>query len=322
MFLNWDLEKFFALVSRQRIAIATAIAATLVLAVVYMHVTKPSYTVSIQLVPAPASPQSTPGGGTIGAIAGGLLGGGNSPTPFKIYVAALQSHAVSEMIARDQKMMRRMYSDQWSERDHAWKEHVGLLHPVTAVIKGILGVYNSDWHPPSADDVYGFLQDSVTVVDSRDSPVVTVSMQSRDPKFAADFLQLLTSDVDLLTRDRALHRANEYIAFISQELEHVTVSEYRTALVNHLYEQEKSRMMASANKVGYSADVFSGPMASQRPTAPKLIPTLLTAIVMGSLLGLLLGFIYDLRGRVFTLTGLAGRYAKQRHGRLVDDVGA
>lgn len=300
MFANWDLERLFALLWRQRVAMATAVAISLIFGIIYMHSVKPAYTVSIQLVPAPASQSSNSGNG-LGALASGLLGGSSDPTSFKIYTAALQSHAASEMIAGNASIMRRMFSDQWSERDHGWKPHYGMLHSVSVAVKSLLGIHLDDWAPPSADDIYAFLQKDVDVMSSRDSPVVTVSIQSKDPKLAAGFLTILTSDVDMLTRRRALDRANSYIDYLGRELNHVTVTEYRTALVNHLSDEEKTRMMASATNVGYSADVFSGPMTSQRPTSPKFVTTMVAALLLGSILGFFIALFYDLRNRVFTL---------------------
>lgn len=312
MLANWDLERLFALLWRQRVAMATAIAVALIFGVAYMHLAKPAYTVSIQLVPAPSSPQGGNGGNGLGALASGLLGGSSDPTSFKIYTAALQSHAASEVIAGNPDIMHRMFSDQWSEQDHAWKPRYGMLHPVSVAVKWLLGIHLDDWAPPSADDVYAFLLHDVDVVSSRDSPVVTVSIQSKDPKLAADFLKVLTGDVDMLTRRRALDRANSYIDYIGRELNHVTIAEYRAALVNHLGDEEKTRMMASATNVGYAADLFSGPMTSQRPTSPKFVITMIAALLLGSVFGFFIALFYDRRDRAVVLPWFWARGAGRR----------
>lgn len=318
MFANWDLETLLALLWRQRVAMVIAIAVALIFGVAYMHLAKPAYTVSIQLVPAPSSLQGGNGSNGLGALASGLLGGSNDPTSFKIYTAALQSHAASEVIAANPDIMHRMFSDQWSEQDHAWKPRYGMFHPVSVAVKWLLGIHLDDWAPPSADDIYAFLLHDVDVVSSRDSPVVTVSIESKDPKLAADFLKVLTSDVDMLTRRRALDRANSYIDYIGRELNHVTVAEYRAALVNHLGDEEKTRMMASATNVGYSADLFSGPMTSQRPTSPKFLTTMIASLLLGSILGFFIALFYDRRGRVFVLPWFCARGAGRR---MVSEVG-
>lgn len=89
MVLSWDLENLLALARRQWFALCFGIAIALLLGILYMHIAPLSYTVSIQVVPAPASLSGASKSG-LGALTGGLLGGGDTgPTSFKIYTGGL-----------------------------------------------------------------------------------------------------------------------------------------------------------------------------------------------------------------------------------------
>jgi hypothetical protein len=231
-------------------------------------------------------------------LAGLGLGNLNSPTSFKIFLAGLQSHGAAEVIARDQNLMHRLFPDQWSDEDRSWHEPRTVTHAVLGTLRGVLTGQNG-WAPPSADSVFELLRDRLTITDSRDSPIETVSIESSDRQLAIDLLRTLTSDVDRLERQRALLRANNNIEFLNQELQRVTVAEYRSTLVQHLYDQETTRMLASANNVSFAADVVGGPTPSPKPTSPSPIATFIAALVVGTVIGFLLALYYESRGMTF-----------------------
>lgn len=300
MELNWNIASIIRLIWRQRTVVAVAVVASMLLSLVYMHLASPAYTISLQLVPAPSSGQRQNGFGALSALAGLAGKGGDAGGGFQTYLAGLQSYAAAELIARDQKVMRQLYKGQWSEREHRWRQPVSLLHFITGPIKAILGIGQA-WQPPSADMVYVYLRDAITVTQSRDSPVVTVSIISSDPHFAQQFLLQLANGVDQLLRARALQRSNQYIEYLQAEMQKVTVTEYRAALLENLSDQEKNRMIASAKNVSYAADVFSGPMVSPGPTSPSLAKSLLLAVLFGFLAGFVVAIYLDAHRKIFVL---------------------
>lgn len=300
MFHDLDLRRAFQIAWHQRWLMVVTLAAAFLAAIIYLHVARPVYTVSIQIMPSPASNQPSQISGAASALAGLGLGSGNSSTSFKVYTATLQSRPAAETLAADQPLMHAMFADQWSDEDHAWHEPGGIVHSLTAFARSVL-LGPRPWQAPSADNVQEFLSNSVLISDSRDTPIVTVSINSTDPGLAATVLSKLTSNVDRIVRDHALDRANQYIIFINQELAHVTVAEYRTALVEHLYEQEKSRIMASAVNVSYAADVLGHPASSPRPTSPAPLAAFIVALIAGTLIGFLLALYYEYNNWTFAL---------------------
>ena len=299
------LKSVLEMLWRQRVVMQLSVAVAVILSIVYMHLASPVYTVTLQLVPAPSATDKAGGlSGALGALASmGLGGNAGGNQTFKVFEAGLQSHAAGAMIAKDPALMHRIFADQWSEEDHAWRLRPGLLHYFTGPVKAVLGMYNAPRQPPNALSVYDYLQKNVMISESRDTPILTVTMRNKDPRFAADFLTALTRYVDEMMRQQALSRANSYIAYLNDELKHVENSELRASLIDHLSDQEKQRMMASAKNVSYVADVFSGPAPSARPTSPALPVALIGSLLFCSVVGFLIAWYLDSRGITLVLLG-------------------
>jgi uncharacterized protein involved in exopolysaccharide biosynthesis len=79
--------------------------------------------------------------------------------------------------------------------------------------------------------------------------------------------------------------ASGYIRYLTAELDKVSVTDYRAALVDHLAQQEQTRMMASAKNVSFAAQTFSGPSWPMTPSAPKSVLILFFAFIVGCGLG-------------------------------------
>jgi hypothetical protein len=287
---------FFALlhtVRRQWVSFAAVVVLSVFLAIIYLNRTEPVYTVSLDLAPVtPVSGGSAGGLGTLGAIAGISLdrnGGGS----FKLFTVGLQSYTVAEALARRPGLLQRMYPKEWS--GHDWMQPDSVLVSVVRAVKGVLGLPVTPWKAPGPDRIYQYLLDSLIVDVNLDRPTITLRILTAKPALGAEFLMTLQHETDEILRRRALDRSNRYVEYLSHELQTVTVAEYRQTLTQNLAEQEKTKMMASSN-ISYAAEIFSGPMISDRPTWPRAPLVLLFALVMGSLAGVVAGLLLDFLG--------------------------
>ena len=161
-------------------------------------------------------------------------------------------------------------------------------------LKGVLGIPVEPWHPPSGEQVHELLTNNLQVDDDPKSPIVVVSIQSATPEVAQELLLNLAKAVDAILRQRALDRANDYIGYLTGQLGKVTVADYRAALVQHLSEQEQTRMMASAN-VSFAAQMFGDPSRSATPTAPKSLLLLILALAGSVLVGAIVANVVEHR---------------------------
>jgi capsular polysaccharide biosynthesis protein len=295
-----DLAALGRVLWSRRVAFAFTVPAALVLAILYLNIVTHRYEVTLQLAPVERSQASQGSLGALGAIAGLDLSNAGSSSDFKIFIAALQSHAAAEALATNSELLRRLYPREWSDVDHTWREPShSLLHPVVRALVSGVGVPVETWEPPSANRLYRFLQQEIEITSSRDSPIVTLRLWHKDPDIAKTLLSDLVLSVDRFLRDRALRRADGYIEYLTRKLQQESVAEYRQSLLQNLTDQEKKRMMAAAN-VSYAAEVFSGPSASDVPVLPSAIATFVIAVLAGLIGGSVIAYYLHVSRREFS----------------------
>ena len=261
----------------------------LLVGVLFLQIAPRKYSVAMQVAPVMNENSSGLKGGAAalqsltGMDLSSLTGGGQG-SEFKLYTDGLTSWVAAQDLAKDQKLLRELFPKEWSAQTHSWRQPFSLSHMAESVVFPVLGVPLRPWQPPNGERMYRYLQESVTVnPDSKDG-TVTVLVEMEDPKLAADFLSQLNQTVDNILRKRTLNRSTQYIAYLRSELNKVTVSDYREALITVLARQEETRMMASAN-VSYSAEIFSGPTQPVRPTVPNAALVLVMALIAGLIAG-------------------------------------
>lgn len=281
-----DISKIGRTIWARRDVFFLTVGAIFALTVVILHLVPKSYETSVSIAPVTQSNQQLSGGlsalAKLGGVnVNGLAGGGEQ---FRLFLSSINSQDVANQLAKDQLLMRGLFPNQWSAADRQWREPNGVVHVIAKMVKGVLGIPARPWAPPSGEDVAKILFTQIEVDEDPKSPVVTLRIQSSDPKVALQLLQELVRTIDEKLRANALRRANDYIAYLTRQLNTVSIAEYRAALTDRLSEQEQTRMMASAN-VSFAAQIFSGPAASTLPSAPKSILILVFSLIVGSGVG-------------------------------------
>ncbi|MFN7398562.1 MAG: hypothetical protein ACK5SX_05735 [Sandaracinobacter sp.] len=224
--------------------------------------------------------------GGLAAAAGVNLGDGPGGNQFRLYVEALKSSATAERLARDQKLMRRLFPDEWNPATGRFEKPKGLVPTLVTGAKTVLGLPIYGYTPPNAARVKILLDKKLDVESNSRSPIVTIQFEHSDPAFATEFLSRVDKTVDGMLRERSLQRSDVYIAFLYDNLQRAAMTEQRSAIAQALVQQERIRMSASSD-LPFAAQLFSGPAASFRPTSPK--PPVLLAI--GAFAGLAIALV-------------------------------
>jgi LPS O-antigen subunit length determinant protein (WzzB/FepE family) len=285
-----NIFALFASIRRRKAIFLATLASAIFLAILYLHVITPTYTVTLQVI-ATAGDSGQLGGrlGALSSLTGIDLGESSGTTSFKTFLAAIQSPLAAEILLKTRPdLIRLMFPTEWSASERHWKEpEQGPLRIVINGIKSLFGIAVSKWSPPSTDQVYKFLSSAVDVIEDPKSPIVKLQMQSSDAHFATSLLVALRSTLDEYLRQRMISRTSTYVKYLTQKLSTVTIEEYRQALLQNLTEQEKALMTASSS-VAYDADMLGEPVASAQPTSPRPMLTLLLALVLGTVVGIVL----------------------------------
>ena len=250
-----------------------------------LHVLTFRYTATLQLTPTEQA-----GTGISRNISGlASLAGVSLPKTqvqtFPLLLETLHGRDVAALLARDRAIMHHVFAKDWDARTATWRQPPDGLRGLKSAIKGLLGIPNYPWQPPGAADLQEHLQKRLDIAEDTKRSIATVGYSDADPAFAARILGQLVALADQRLRARALARSTSYIAYIQEKLRTVSIAEHREALVTAMSEQEKQRMMASANQP-FAGDPFGSVAVSEKPTSP--IP----ALVLGGgvAAGVLAGF--------------------------------
>ena len=268
------------------------------LGLLFLSVATYRYTATLTVTPAKGEMSQLPGNMSgLAAIAGISLPGGGSVSDFNLYLVALQSRQVAAELAKDDKIMQRLFASQYDIPTGRWLRPTNFIADFSSAIKSMLRVPGADWRQPAAADLQKFLQENIKISTDRKLNITNISFDYEDPEFAAKLITDLHEKTDTVLRRRALTRADQAIGYLEKQLSQVQLAEHRQALAAILGEQEKSRMLASS-AAPYAAQPFGDAVASSRPTSPQSVIVLVEGLVGGMILSLaaLLGWRVSKRG--------------------------
>jgi len=285
-----DLGKLFQiLLERKRLILASILGAVL-LAIVYLHIATYSYTATLMVSPVISSSDSMSsklgGLSSLASLAGTKLPTDSGTQTFMLYQQGLYSRDVADEMARNPQIMHIVFRNQWDADRKQWIGPSRVVSFLVGLVKDVIGIPIRPWQPPSGALLQEYIVKNVTVDSDADKPIVTITYRDQDPQFAVAFLRELDRAVDHKLRGIAIVRANQYVGYLTSQLEKVTQADIRLALMSTLADQEKTQMMASAT-APYAAQPFDLPSASRKPTNPKPFLVLAGALFAGGLLGVL-----------------------------------
>ncbi len=281
--------------------IVGCVVGALVIAIVYLDVVPYRYAVQMRVAPVAGSGGDGLSGklsqfGGLAAAAGVALPDSGGSASFKLYVEALHSRDVADILARDGGLMHRIFYREWDAPARRWRPPGGLVHALSTTIKTLLGLPVLPWQPPGPARLAAWLDEQVDVDQNIKSPVVTVSMFSDDPALATAVLTELSGTIDELLRQRALIRTDDYIRYLAARLPTISLAEQRVAVAQALGEQERLKMVASSGRP-YAAEVFEHPAASERPVTPSVGKVIVVAMFLGLAAGVGLALLRGPRHR-------------------------
>lgn len=292
-----SIGELLAVLRRQRRAIWLTPAVLLVVAIVYLHLAEPRYSVTLKVTPTASASTTIPAGlSGLADLTGLAIPAASENFDFDLYLEGLKSRETSAAVAANAELVRRLFPEDWDAAAGDWRRPPGLLSRVADVAKAVVGITERGWRPPDAERVNEFLDEELRIVRDRSGPVVTILLEHEDPPVARDLLAFLHHSVDTALRQKELDRTGAYVAYLREQLSNVAVTEYRQALHDILAEQEKRRMVASSN-LPFAAEPFGQPTVSVHPTAPRPLFVIGSSLLLGILLGVVAAFWLHRRER-------------------------
>jgi hypothetical protein len=275
-----------SLVTKEKWKLLVIIAAFIVIAIIYLNHATYYYTATMNVTPVQTSSNSSKLGNFAGlaSIAGVSLPQDSSSMSFVLYTEGLRSRLAADTLSRDPVIMQSVFKSEWNAQQARFVEPNAPLKPVIRAAKTILGLPQYRWRAPDSARLQAYLHQEIKIIQNPKSPVATIIYSNPDADFAGTMLSSLNKVVNNSLRQRSLNRSNDSIAYLTQQMERVTLAEHREAIAAALSEQEKQRMFASSS-MPFAAEPFGGIIVSLRPTSPQPAIVLIAAVFAGLVAG-------------------------------------
>lgn len=267
--------------------IAIFVAIAVVITLVTLASSVPTYRVQMMILPAPSDRTETSGmGGSALTALLGAAGGTQSGSDYVRYQRLMGSPAVAQRLQDKYHLLQYIFSDRWDEQTKQWRPARKSLRTI------LLGWLFRMSHvptssPPDPTDLANFIAGQIEIVPSQTTDIVNVSMTSPNVGFAKRIMLLAHEQTNALLRDQVARRARQQVAYLQAKLAQTSVADYRATLLALLSAQEKNLMLTQTD-ASFAAEIVSPPVASPTPVSPRPVLSLAIAVLVGGLLGAVL----------------------------------
>jgi len=271
-----DIRELGTLLKRRKWIVLGAVAACSLAFAAAAFLMTPVYRVATVLAPASAEKGLGGLGGGLGqlgglaSLAGVRLDGGDSTTEEAL--AVLQSREFIQKFIAGTGIMPRLFEKSWDPARGDWKSDLGSV-------------------PTPARGAKYFSRNVLSVSRDKKTGLVTLNIDWRDREEAAAWNQKIIGMLNEEMRGRAMADADQYIAYLENELGSTTLVETRLAISRLLDAQIKQRMLARVTREFAFRTVDRGMV----PEADEVLrPKRLQLLVLGPVVGLIAGVGYVL----------------------------
>lgn len=279
------LARLLAVLWQRKLVVLAWMVVGLGVAIAYLNVARQTYSAELRVTAAASSSNAISSRlgnlGGLAAVAGLPLGGSNKAEPFDLWIEALHSRQVADVLARDPRIMQTIFETEWDPATSSFKQpEAGLLSGV----RMMLGLPARTWRAPDGARLQVYLQKEVLVGKNAKSPITIIGYRAEDPEFGTYLLQQLYLASDQDVRARSLAQAKDYRDYLTTVLPTVDLADVRQSLAKALADQYEIVMMASSS-APYAALQVGAPQASLVPTSPRVAISLLLGLLLGLLVG-------------------------------------
>jgi len=271
-----SIVEFIDVLRRYRYVVAGVAGAALVVSVLLALLMTPIYRAEVLLSPTTGSAEGfrglldSMGVGAIGSLLG-VGGGGSTGGPRAARqeaIATLTSPYFTQTFIRENNLLPVLFDDLWDPVNEEW-------------------LVESPDDVPTPSDGYEFFSEAVQTVTVDDiTRLVTMTIDWKDPKVAADWANQLVRRVNDLLRGKAIREAELTIDYLNKELEKTSIVALQQAIYFMIEQQINARTVANVREE-YAFKVINPAIA---PDEDKFVrPNRMFIICLGLALGVLTG---------------------------------
>lgn len=265
-----DLFKLCATWWRSRWVILAITLAFGIGSALYASWLTPAYTASVVMTP--VKDEALSGlASQLGGLAS-LAGIGARPTDNTEAVAVLRSRDFVRGFIEEQGLIPVLFPDSWDASANRWKVET----------------------PPEAPAAAGFFVARVRRIeeDAR-SGLVTLSIEWRDPKLAADWANSLAVRLNDYMRQRALSEAESNVEYLRKEFESTSMVALQQS-ISGLLESEMQKLMLARGNSEYAFRIIDRAEIPRAPTKPRVMLIVAVATIFGAVLAAFVVLLSDM----------------------------
>lgn len=163
-------------------------------------------------------------------------------------MAILQSRRLIDWFVQEKNLLPVLFSSHWDAGRQTWKDNVSA---------------------PTLWDAYELVSNSVIkVVEDRKSGLITLGVEWKDPKLAAEWNRELVERTNKLLQQSDHTSATRNIAFLKRQLQDTDIVGVRQAL-NNLMESELKTSMLAQRSEDYAFKVLDPVVVPEQPVRPR-----------------------------------------------------
>ena len=200
--------------------------------------------------------------GGLASFAGINIGGDNTAEP----LAVLTSRDFTRAFITDQKLLPVLFAEDWDAKAGRWK-----------------GSDPDDW-PDMHDAIKFFDEDIRYVKEDKKTKLITLTIEWKDPKVAAQWANLLVRRLNDRMRQRSLHEAESNITYLKQELATADIVTLQQAIGRVMESELQKAMLARVNEE-FAFRVIDSADPPKWRAWPKRTQIVILAAVLGLLIG-------------------------------------
>lgn len=190
-------------------------------------------------------------------------------------IAMLSSETLTESFIRENKLLPILFDESWDSQNNAWS--VDDQQQIPTIRRGVR-----------------FFDENVrSVREDESTGLITLAIEWKDPKLAAEWANSLVRMLNEEMRQRAISEATQSVAYLERELQRNSVVEVRQSIYDLIQQQIETIMLANVRR-DFAFQVLDPAVVPEPNEIVRPRPVLLVAI--GIILGLMIsGFAIFVR---------------------------
>lgn len=227
--------------------------------------------------------------GGLASLTGVSLGGGGSNEE---NLAILKSRDFLWEFVQAKNLMPILFEDLWDKKANRWKEE-------------------DPKKQPGQMDVFRLLKDIMTVEVEKKTNLITVTIEWKDAKLAAEWTNSIVEYLNQYLAERAIKRSERNLQYLNEALMKAQIEEFRKTLFDLIAQDTKNAMLASAQK-DFAFKVIDAAVVPDKKAKPKRAQIVILAMLAAFFFAVIWAFASEALQRASENPEQAKRLAELR----------